>query len=234
VAKVYLSAWAQNKISVVHDGIDSSRLTARAGAKITLSSATGQIEFVPGDEILTYVARNLEPVRGFHILMRTLPEVLANRPNAHAIIVGGDDISYGHRPPNGESWKDHMLAELRAAIDLTRVHFVGKISYANYLDLLSISKVHAYWTTPFVLSWSFLEAALSGVPVVASATPPVSEFAAPLRVRTADFFDKEKFSIEIIKELGNVAQKPRQGRHLRELSLEYCLTAQKALLNSVV
>ena len=47
--------------------------------------------FRPGDEVLTFVSRNLEPYRGYHIFMRALPEVLRVRPNAHVIIVGGQD-----------------------------------------------------------------------------------------------------------------------------------------------
>ncbi|MBK7657017.1 MAG: glycosyltransferase, partial [Betaproteobacteria bacterium] len=129
-----------------------------------------------GEEILTYVARNLDPVRGFHIFMRALPEVLRQRPTAHAIVVGGDGVGYGHAAPGGKTWKEHMLAEVGDQLDMKRVHFVGQIGAEAYLQVAQVRKVHAYWTTPFVLSWSFLEAALSGAAVVASDTPPVREF----------------------------------------------------------
>lgn len=188
-------AWAQQKIEVIHDGIDIDRLRFNPDARLTLASPDGRQpkQFRPGDEVLTYMARNLEPVRGFHVFMRTLPEVLRQRPNAHAIIVGGDEVSYGQRAPDGMSWKQHMLREVGSDLDMSRVHFTGRVPYQTWLDLLSISRVHAYWTVPFVLSWSFLEAALSGVPVVASATPPVHEFDGKIPFVECDYFDTRGF-----------------------------------------
>jgi len=153
--------WAQSKITVVHDGIDLERLKHRPDARLQLAANEWhpQLNLSVGDEVLTYVARNLEPVRGFQVLMRVLPEVLARRPKAHVLVVGGDGVSYGREAPSGLTWKTHLLNELGSQIDHSRVHFVGRVSEQTYLDLLSISKTHVYWTTPFVLSWSFLEAA---------------------------------------------------------------------------
>jgi len=72
------------------------------------------------------VARNLEPYRGFPSFMRSLPAILEQRPNARVLIVGGDEISYGHRLPEGQTHKQHMLAELGSSLDLSRVHFPGQ------------------------------------------------------------------------------------------------------------
>lgn len=190
--------WAQEKITVIHDGIDFEQFKFNPDARITLAENEHHPQFTlkPGDEVISYVARNLEPVRGFHIFMRTLPKVLKDRPNAHAIIVGGNGASYGTLAPGGLGWKEHMMKEVGAELDMRRVHFVGQVPYQSYLDLLSVSKVHTYWTTPFVLSWSFLEAAISGVPVLASDTAPVREFAEKLGVRTIDFFDVHEFAVE--------------------------------------
>lgn len=226
-------AWAQEKITVIHDGIDLERLKFNPAARLTIANASGQQrQFQPGDEVLSYVSRNLEPVRGFHIFMRTLPEVLQRRPNAHAIIVGGDDVSYGNRPPNGGSWKDHMLAEVGSELDLNRVHFVGKVPYQCYLELLSISRVHAYWTTPFVLSWSFLEAALSGLPIVASNTAPVAEFASQLGIDTCSFFDTHAAAIGLVARLG--APEPRRpSASLKGLAVTKCVALQSKFLTSL-
>lgn len=224
-------AWAQEKITVIHDGIDVARLKFNPAARITLAAKAGQPEmtFKPGDEVLTYVSRNLEPVRGFQVFMRTLPEVLRRRPQAHAIIVGGDGTGYGHAAPNGASWKDHLLAEVGENLDMRRVHFVGKVPYQSYLDLLSVSRVHAYWTTPFVLSWSFLEAALSGVPVVASDTAPVREFSQALGVETIDFFDAAGFSSAICRRLG--ARSTRIAAPAApQFDLGNCIAAQSRLI----
>jgi glycosyltransferase involved in cell wall biosynthesis len=230
-------AWAQEKISVIHDGIDRTRLQPNPKAQLTLAANAqqGALHFKAGDEILSYVARNLEPIRGFQVFMRTLPEVLRRRPNAHAFVVGGDETGYGHAAPSGQSWKEHLLAEASqrgSPLDQQRVHFVGKVPYQSYLDLLNISRVHAYWTTPFVLSWSFLEAALSGLPVVASDTPPVQEFAARVGARTAGFFDSAAYAEALIEALAQ-PQLARQPVDLPEIGLPHCVAEQSRLLHAL-
>lgn len=224
--------WAQEKITVIHDGIDLAKLQHNPNAHITLAAnlRRPELTFKPGDEVLSYVARNLEPVRGFQVFMRSLPEVLRKRPNAHAIVVGGDDVGYGHRAPGGISWKEHLLAEVGDQLDMKRVHFVGKVPYQTYIDLLSISRVHAYWTTPFVLSWSFLETALSGLPVIASDTAPVNEFAARLKVETLPFFDQTMFSAAIANRLEKPTVRTLTRGNFPELDLTACLASQKKLV----
>lgn len=222
--------WAQEKITVIHDGIDARRLeyNPKARLKIAASDRHGELTFKPGDEVLSFVARNLEPVRGFHMLMRTLPEVLRARKNAHAIVVGGDEISYGRPAPGGISWRDHMLAEVGDQLDLSRVHFIGRVPYTSYLDLLNISRVHTYWTSPFVLSWSFLEVALSGLPTIASDTLPIREYALELGTSTIPFFDRSRFANTIVDHLA--APRERTPRRAERLDLRKCLDRQKKLI----
>jgi glycosyltransferase involved in cell wall biosynthesis len=224
-------AWAQEKITVVHDGINMARLKHKPQASLLIPATAdhGDVTLQAGDEVLSYVARNLEPVRGFQVFMRTLPEVLRRRPKAHAIVVGGNEAGYGHHAPKGLSWKDHMLAEVGPQLDMSRVHFVGQVSYEAYLELLNVSRVHAYWTTPFVLSWSFLEAALSGLPVVASDTAPVQEFASRVGVNTVGFFDVAGYKNALVEALSN-NKMPRKPIKLPEMGLAQCLAAQKRLL----
>jgi glycosyltransferase involved in cell wall biosynthesis len=150
----------RSRIPVVHDGIDTD--VAVPGEP-------------PEEELITYVARNLEPYRGFHVFMRAIPEIQRRRPKARIAIVGGDEVSYGVRLPPGETYRQRMLRELDGRIDLSRVHFLGRIPYAAYIELLRKSTVHVYLTYPFVLSWSLLEAMACGCLVVGSRTPPVEE-----------------------------------------------------------
>lgn len=51
------------------------------------------------DEVVTFINRNLEPYRGYHMFMRALPQVLRKRPKAHIVMLGGDGFSYGSLPP---------------------------------------------------------------------------------------------------------------------------------------
>jgi glycosyltransferase involved in cell wall biosynthesis len=160
-------------LRVVHEGIDTDQARPDAGARLSLPEFG--IDLAAGDEVVTYVARNLEPYRGFPSFMRSLPEILARRPNARVLVVGGDEVSYGARLPKGQSWRQNMLDELCGSLDLRRVYFLGKVPYPVFLKILQVSRVHVYLTYPFVLSWSMLEAMASGCLLVASRTAPVEE-----------------------------------------------------------
>ncbi len=125
------------------------------------------------DEVITYVARNFEPYRGFHIFMRAAEKICQHRPEAQILIVGSDGVSYGARLPNEQTYKQKMLDEV--SLDATRVHFLGSLPYKNYLKVLQVSSAHVYLTVPFVLSWSMMEAMAAGCVVLGSDTPPVQE-----------------------------------------------------------
>jgi glycosyltransferase involved in cell wall biosynthesis len=60
-------------------------------------------------------------------------------------------------------------------LDPARVHFLGRLSYEDYLRVLQVSRVHVYLTVPFVLGWSAMEALAAGCLVVGSDTAPVRE-----------------------------------------------------------
>lgn len=160
----------QRKLAVIHEGIDAQLVAPNPEQTFGLPNGT---VLTKQDEVVTYVARNLEPYRGFHQFMRAVPQVCARRPRVHVVIVGGDDVSYGTKAPDGKTWREHMLGEV--SVDPTRVHFLGRLPYAQYLRLLQISSAHVYLTVPFVLSWSMLEAMSAGCLVVGSRTPPVRE-----------------------------------------------------------
>jgi glycosyltransferase involved in cell wall biosynthesis len=162
----------QERISIIHDGIDLDIVKPDPVARIHLPQKS--LTLTRADQVITYVSRNLEPYRGFRIFMRALPEIQRRLSRAHVLIVGGDDVSYG-RPASAGTYRAQYLAEVGTRIDMSRVHFLGRIPYSDYLRVLQISTAHVYLTYPFVLSWSMLEAMAAGAIVVGSRTAPVQE-----------------------------------------------------------
>jgi glycosyltransferase involved in cell wall biosynthesis len=172
--------------------------------------------------VITFVNRNLEPYRGYHTMMRALPELLMQRPDAHVVIVGGSDVSYGSRAPEGQSWREIYSVEVRSQIsdaNWSRVHFVGKVPYAQFLRLLQVSSVHLYLTYPFVLSWSLLEAMSAGCAIVASNTQPVREVIAHGETGLlVDFFSPAQVTESICALLENADARARLGGRARDFA----------------
>jgi glycosyltransferase involved in cell wall biosynthesis len=178
----------QAKISLVHEGVDTRAIVPDDAATFAID---GHV-FRRGDPVITYVARNLEPYRGFHVFMRLLPQLLERHPAAHVVVVGADGISYSGRRVDGRSWREVLLDEVGATLDLGRVHFAGRLPYARYLEVLQVSAAHVYMTVPFVLSWSMIEAMAAGCLVVGSRTAPVQEVLEDGRNGLlVDFFDSD-------------------------------------------
>jgi glycosyltransferase involved in cell wall biosynthesis len=194
-------AQLRKMLTVIHDGVDTTRVVPNPEAQFTLPN--GRV-LTPKDEVLTFVNRNLEPYRGYHIFMRALPEVLRARPEAQVAIVGGDGTSYGAAPKGQTGWKDTILNEVRDKLDMSRVHFLGKVPYPQFLALMQISRAHAYLTYPFVLSWSMIEAMSAGCHIIASDTKPVQEALTHGETGTlVDFFDVPGWSKALTEALAN-------------------------------
>ena len=166
--------WAQNRIDVLPEGVNLDTCRPAPDAAQT-EFQQGQLVVPPGGKLVTYVARDLEPYRGFHVMMRALPSLLRARPDVQVALVGSDGVSYGARLPDS-TWREHMLREVGASLDLDRVHFCGRMDYADYVRLLQRSDAHVYLTYPFVASWSLREALATGCALVVSDTQPVQEF----------------------------------------------------------
>ncbi len=197
----------QPKLSVIHDGVDTARIAPDPAARYQVP---GGPLLKSGDEVLTFVSRNLEPYRGYHILMRALPALMRARPECHVVMVGGHDTGYGPGPGKGRSWKQVFLDEVGSRIDPRRLHFTGRIPYPDLLNLLRIGRAHAYLSYPFVLSWSMLEAMALGCVVVGSKTPPVEEVIEDgVNGHLVDFFDIEGWAAKLEEVLADPqAQEP--------------------------
>jgi glycosyltransferase involved in cell wall biosynthesis len=200
----------RQKLAVVHDGILTDQLQPDPTAWVSLHR--DGLRLSQGDEVVTFINRNLEPMRGYHQFMRALPQILKQRPKAHVVIVGGDGVSYGSPAPAGTTYKQIYLNEVHSELDMSRVHFVSRVPYSVLLSLLRISAAHVYLTMPFVLSWSLLEAMSVGALVIGSDTAPVREVIEhDKNGLLVDYFDPKQIADTVC----NVLAKPDQYMHLR-------------------
>lgn len=209
----------RDRVSVIHEGIDTTAIAPRVGSHVNLEQRG--LRFEPGDEVVSFVARNLEPYRGFHTFLRALPLLQKLRPRAHMILVGGEGVSYGPPPAQGGSWKQVLLAELEGQLDLGRIHFVGQVPHPVLHDLFRVCACHVYLTYPFVLSWSLLEAMACGAVVIGSDTPPVAEVISHgVNGLLVDFFSHEALAERVAEVLADPAAH-------RSLALEARRTVQQ-------
>jgi glycosyltransferase involved in cell wall biosynthesis len=193
-------AHLRERIEIIHEGIDTHYFKPDANAVFHI--ANKNVTLRSGDEVITYAARSLEPVRGFHQFMRALPQVLEDRPNAHVVIMGSEKTSYGLAPEDFESWQDKLLAEVGHLLDPQRVHFTGFLPKEHYRTVLQVSKVHVYLTYPFLLSWSMLDAMACGALVVGSDTGPVTEVITDGKNGfTVPFFDTQTLAQTMVAQL---------------------------------
>jgi glycosyltransferase involved in cell wall biosynthesis len=207
----------QSKIEVIHEGIDTSRVRPDAQARLMLPNGR---QVGRSDEIVTFVVRNLEPLRGYHIFMRALPEILRRRPNAQIVIIGRDGLSYGLPPPAGSNWKSIFLEEVRHRLDMSRIHFMGGVPYNTFIAALQVSSAHVYLTYPFVLSWSALEAMSAGCLVIGSDTAPVREVINPGdNGLLVPFFAVDELAEKVVEALQN----PDRFNAIREATRRFVI-----------
>ncbi len=159
----------QDQITVLNDGFDTKAHRPAPRDPVFLA-AQG---IPPEAKLVTYIARGMEPTRGFPEVMKAITALQKQRDDVHAVVIADDRVAYGPKT-DGASWKERMLESLDP--DLTRIHFAGLVPRASMIKYLQASDAHLYLSAPFVLSWSFIEAMACAAPVVAARSAPVEEF----------------------------------------------------------
>jgi len=198
-----------DKIYTCHDGIRTDLLRPNPAASVYLDRLGRAV--TREDEIFTYMARNMEPTRGFHTFMRALPHILEARPNARALIIGGNDVSYGKKSDESGGYRAVMEREVGDRLDWSRVHFLGRVAYADYQRVMQVSRCHIYLTVPFVLSWSLLECMSMQATIVASDVAPVREVITHgENGLLVDFFDPEAMAAQVAE----ILARPGDFAHL--------------------
>ena len=205
------------KIKVIHDGVNTEYCKPHPQKKLVLPQLG--LDLSDAREIVTYVGRGMEPYRGFPQFMQAIALLQKRRPHCQVVVVGGEGVFYSVPLPNGQTWKEKMLAEL--PLDRSRIHFTGYLNRQDYLTVLQASTVHVYLTRPFVLSWSMLEAMACGCVLIGSATPPVQEVILDgVNGLLADFFSPQELAGRIEQTLGDETLRQALSHRARETVLD--------------
>ena len=207
----------QPRIKVHHEGIDLSRARANPDAKVTLADGRVLDRSTP---VISFINRNFERLRGFHIFMRALPAFLDAVPEAQVIAIGSDGTGYGADRKDGKSWRQAMFDELGARLERQRVHFVGHVDHARMIDILSIASAHVYYTYPFTLSWSLVEAMACECLILGSDTAPVRDAIVPEENGVLlDFFDVGALSRAMIDAVRHPERYAAMRKRARQTAL---------------
>jgi glycosyltransferase involved in cell wall biosynthesis len=197
-----------DKMYVCHDGIRTDTLLPDPDVELNLGRV-GKID--RSHEVVTYMARNLETTRGFHVLMRALPHLQKMRPNARVLIVGGNETSYGGKNSHEGGLRGQMEEEVGHLLDWDRLHFLGRVPYNDFMKIVQISRCHIYLTMPFVLSWSLLESMSMQATIVAADVAPVREAVEHAKTgMLVDFFNP----LAIAQQVADICANPQNYAHL--------------------
>ena len=230
-----LPATYHEKVEVIFDGIDTEFW--RPLEKVQRQIAGRRI---PDDvRIVTYVSRGLESMRGFDIFMRFAKRICDERTDTVFAVVGEDRVAYGGdlRYTGGKSFKTWVLEQDH--YDLSRIFFLGGVPTTEVARLFALSDLHFYWTVPFVLSWSLMNALSCEATLLTSATAPVCEMVQHQENGLlVDFFDLDGAVTLAHQVLDDPAAFRRLGRAGRQMieqhySLPLCLRQMLQLYERV-
>ena len=195
----------------MHEGVDTDYFRPKSDAILSLQYHGRNITLSRKDEVITYINRNMEPYRGIHIFLEILPKILRDRPNAVVLIIGSPSSGYGPSPAKtihgSKTWFDIFWSRMNNSLtneQLSRVLFLGTIGLEHYRLCLQVSSCHVHLSYPFTLSWSFMEAMSTGLPIVSSNSEAVREMAEDgEHAMLVDFYDVDSVvtqCIELLKD----------------------------------
>ncbi|HZZ31372.1 MAG TPA: glycosyltransferase [Phenylobacterium sp.] len=195
-------------VRVIHEGVDVEAI--RPGPAAPFALPDGRV-IAPGTPVITYANNYMEPMRGLHIFARALPRLMNQVPDAQVLIFGKEGARpYGGSAPGGGTWQEQIFRDL--SVDVSRLHFMGKAPHEQLLAAFRLSTAHVYYSYPFVLSWSLVEAMASGCYVIGSDTAPLHDAIEDgVNGRLLPFFDPHALSEALIE----ACRDPKGFDHLR-------------------
>jgi glycosyltransferase involved in cell wall biosynthesis len=222
-------------IQVIHEGVDSDALAPSANANLLLPD--GQL-LDRSDPVISFASRHLEPLRGIRALLQALPELLDEHPRVQVLIAGATSGGYGPAP-SGSSHLADAISELTEGLDLSRIHWLGRLPYPQLVSLFQISRAHVYLSYPYALSWSLLEAMACGASIISNRDGPAAEV---IRHRQhgllVPFNDPRRLASAMLElladpELGSQLGRAARARVQRTYNLQRSLSAYQALFQSL-
>jgi len=193
----------RSKIDVIFDGIETDIFHRRDD----LPRRIGGRSISASTRIVTYVSRGFESMRGFDIFIKVAQRVYQQFPDVVFVVVGSDRVCYGGDEKHiltHKTFFEYVMAQ--SAYDMNKFIFTGLLPVSKLVEALSLSDLHLYFTVPFVLSWSLMDALACGCTVLASDTEPVREMVEDgPNGRLCGFFDVEAFAalaVEMLRDPG--------------------------------
>ena len=224
----------KGNIKVIYDGIDHRFFSEKNinGEDQTIKNRDTNEEFIlrKTDKIISYATRGMEPLRSFNEFMRAIPYILDKDDNIKIVIAGADRVAYSYgAPSHGGSWKQHELAKLETKVK-KRIIFTGLLDWDDYRKLLRRSNLHCYFSKPYVLSWSFIEAAACKVNMATNRMRGMQEVIDESSVHWMDIEDPKVLADGLYSAL----KKPMKAKLVKSFSLEEYLLKWQETINELI
>jgi glycosyltransferase involved in cell wall biosynthesis len=161
----------QQRLTLLPEGVDLERIKPDPNACLQLPEQA--LEFRAGQPLVTFISRDLEPLRGLRQLLKAWPQVSQTLPEAQLVLVGGRGQGYSLQAPKGQNHLEDALDQLPDTLNREQIHHLGPLPHAAMLTLLQCSACHVALSYPYTLSWSVLEALACAAPIISNHDSPI-------------------------------------------------------------
>jgi len=205
----------RNQLTLLPEGLDLSKIYPNSRASVDLK----QIHIKAGEPIVTFVSRQLEPLRGLRQVIRAWPGVCKAHPKAQLLLIGDEfNNGYGVETPQGSSFLQDAMESWDETVDRDQVHRLGFLNHSEMLQILQCSACHLALSYPYTLSWSVLEALACAAPLITNTGSPIaSELINNESGLIIPFNDDKALTIAILQLLNNPDKRISLGQAGRKL-----------------